>query len=87
MTDAAFDGHGFQVHVGPNKPESRGSVEVVSANPNDKPKIESITSRRNKTSRIGETVFINTRNPINPQPNALHKEIQPVNYPAGWSNQ
>ncbi|MEF1211551.1 GMC oxidoreductase, partial [Vibrio alginolyticus] len=37
---AAFDGHGFQVHVGPNKPESRGSVEVVSANPNDKPKIE-----------------------------------------------
>ncbi|WP_241644565.1 choline dehydrogenase [Vibrio parahaemolyticus] len=37
---AAFDGHGFQVHVGPNKPESRGSVEVVSSNPNDKPKIE-----------------------------------------------
>ncbi|SVD75069.1 uncharacterized protein METZ01_LOCUS427923, partial [marine metagenome] len=23
---AAFDGHGFQVHVGPNKPTSRGSV-------------------------------------------------------------
>ncbi|HAS6878499.1 TPA: choline dehydrogenase [Vibrio parahaemolyticus] len=37
---AAFDGHGFQVHVGPNKPESRGTVEVVSSNPNDKPKIE-----------------------------------------------
>ena len=37
---AAFDGHGFQVHVGPNKPLSRGSVEVVSSNPNDKPKIE-----------------------------------------------
>ncbi len=37
---AAFNGHGFQVHVGPNKPESRGTVEVVSSNPTDKPKIE-----------------------------------------------
>ncbi|KGK12102.1 choline dehydrogenase [Vibrio navarrensis] len=37
---AAFAGHGFQVHVGPNKPQSRGSVEIISANPNDKPKIE-----------------------------------------------
>ena len=37
---AAFDGHGFQVHVGPNKPESRGSVEIISSNPNDQPNIE-----------------------------------------------
>ncbi|MFN3017500.1 choline dehydrogenase [Vibrio coralliilyticus] len=37
---AAFDGHGFQVHVGPNKPQSRGSVAITSANPSDKPKIE-----------------------------------------------
>ncbi|AIW16143.1 choline dehydrogenase [Vibrio tubiashii] len=37
---AAFDGHGFQVHVGPNKPESRGSVEIISSNPSDKPNIE-----------------------------------------------
>jgi choline dehydrogenase len=37
---AAFDGHGFQVHVGPNKPESRGSVEITSANPSEAPKIE-----------------------------------------------
>ncbi|MGF1908585.1 choline dehydrogenase [Vibrio kasasachensis] len=36
----AFDGHGFQVHVGPNKPESRGSVEVISSDPTDNPKIE-----------------------------------------------
>jgi len=36
----AFDGHGFQVHVGPNKPQSRGSVEVISNNPSDKPRIE-----------------------------------------------
>ncbi|QPL56103.1 choline dehydrogenase [Vibrio navarrensis] len=37
---AAFAGHGFQVHVGPNKPQSRGSVEIISADPNNKPKIE-----------------------------------------------
>ncbi|MGR5499834.1 choline dehydrogenase [Vibrio sp. DNB22_10_4] len=37
---AAFDGHGFQVHVGPNKPQSRGSIAITSTNPKDKPKIE-----------------------------------------------
>ena len=26
---AAFEGHGFQVHVGPNKPTSRGSVRIT----------------------------------------------------------
>ena len=36
---AAVDGHGFQVHVGPNKPTSRGSVHVVSADPAVAPKI------------------------------------------------
>ncbi|GGO89241.1 oxygen-dependent choline dehydrogenase [Marinobacterium nitratireducens] len=36
---AAFEGHGFQVHVGPNKPKSRGRVRIVSANPDDKPSI------------------------------------------------
>ncbi|WP_318491267.1 choline dehydrogenase [Photobacterium leiognathi] len=37
---AAFDGHGFQVHVGPNKPQSRGTVSVVSNDPHAKPKIK-----------------------------------------------
>lgn len=37
---AAFDGHGFQVHVGPNKPESRGRIAVQSSDPNQKPRIE-----------------------------------------------
>ncbi len=36
---AAFDGHGFQVHVGPNKPRSRGHVRIRSARPADKPSI------------------------------------------------
>lgn len=29
----AFEGHGFQVHVGPNKPKSRGSLIVTSSDP------------------------------------------------------
>lgn len=37
---AAFDGHGFQVHVGPNKPQSRGRVAITSADPLSKPHIE-----------------------------------------------
>ncbi|NKB61061.1 MAG: choline dehydrogenase [Gammaproteobacteria bacterium] len=36
---AAFSGHGFQVHVGHNKPKSRGHVRVNTANPLDKPSI------------------------------------------------
>lgn len=35
----AFDGHGFQVHVGHNKPKSRGSVTVQSSDPKVAPKI------------------------------------------------
>ncbi len=37
--NAAFDGHGFQVHVGPNKPASRGHVRIKNSNPNEKPSI------------------------------------------------
>ncbi|MDD1793238.1 choline dehydrogenase [Enterovibrio sp. ZSDZ42] len=36
---SAVEGHGFQVHVGPNKPESRGYVRITSASPDDKPEI------------------------------------------------
>ncbi|MGF1778961.1 choline dehydrogenase [Vibrio nomapromontoriensis] len=37
---AAFSGHGFQVHVGPNKPQSRGRIFVTSNDPHQKPHIE-----------------------------------------------
>lgn len=37
---SAFDGHGFQVHVGPNKPVSRGFVHIQSADPAVPPKIK-----------------------------------------------
>ncbi len=36
---AAAGGHGFQVHVGPMRSKSRGSVTLRSANPMDAPKI------------------------------------------------
>ena len=36
---AAFDGHGFQVHVGPNKPTSRGDVAIRSADPRQHPRV------------------------------------------------
>lgn len=35
----SIKGHGFQVHVGPNKPKSRGRVEITSADPNVHPSI------------------------------------------------
>ncbi len=38
--NAAFDGHGFQVHVGHNKPRSRGTVRLRSADVRDKPEIK-----------------------------------------------
>ena len=37
--NAAFDGHGFQVHVGPNKPESRGHVHIRSRDIREAPEI------------------------------------------------
>ena len=36
----AFAGHGFQVHIGHNKPKSRGAVTLVSADPKVAPKIQ-----------------------------------------------
>ncbi|MFT5756807.1 MAG: choline dehydrogenase [Alteromonadaceae bacterium] len=35
----AFAGHGFQVHIGHNKPKSRGSIKAVSADPKAHPQI------------------------------------------------
>jgi choline dehydrogenase len=35
----SIKGHGFQVHVGPNKPKSRGRVEITSADPKAEPSI------------------------------------------------
>ncbi|MFP6743061.1 MAG: choline dehydrogenase [Alphaproteobacteria bacterium] len=37
--NSAFDGHGFQVHVGPNKPKSRGHLRIRSNDARHKPSI------------------------------------------------
>jgi len=37
--NAAFDGHGFQVHVGHNKPSSRGTIRARTPSVQDKPEI------------------------------------------------
>ena len=37
--NAAFDGHGFQVHVGQNKPKSRGHLRIASPDPRAKPQM------------------------------------------------
>ena len=37
--NATAEGHGFQAHIGPNKPKSRGWVRSVSPDPRDKPRI------------------------------------------------
>ncbi|MFC1235112.1 choline dehydrogenase [Vibrio sp. F74] len=36
----AFSGHGFQVHIGHNKPKSRGSIKISSNDPRVAPKIQ-----------------------------------------------
>ena len=35
----AFDGHGYQVHVGPNKPSSRGHIHILSDKVQDAPEV------------------------------------------------
>ena len=37
--NAAFEGHGFQVHVGHNKPSSRGTIRALTPSVQDKPEI------------------------------------------------
>jgi choline dehydrogenase len=38
--NTAFKGHGYQVHVGPNKPASRGHIHIQTADVADHPKIQ-----------------------------------------------
>jgi choline dehydrogenase len=37
---SAFEGHGFQLHIGHNKPKSRGSIKVQNADPRCRPLIQ-----------------------------------------------
>ena len=48
-------GHGFQVHVGPMKPTSRGAVKLVSSNPNDSPQIQFNYNQTEEDRRVMRT--------------------------------
>ncbi len=76
---AAFDGHGFQVHVGPNKPESRGHVRITSADPKADPSIVFNYISTEQDKQDWRDVIRLTREIIN-QPSMDHyrgDEIQP----------
>jgi len=75
----AFAGHGFQVHIGHNKPKSRGSVTVVSNDPKAHPHI-SFNYLEHEDDRAGFRACVRLTREIIHQP-ALDayrgKEIQP----------
>lgn len=48
-------GHGFQVHVGPMKPTSRGAVKLLSSNPNDSPQIQFNYNQTEEDRRVMRT--------------------------------
>jgi len=78
----AFAGHGFQVHIGHNKPKSRGSVKVVSNQPDVAPQISfNYLQHEDDIQGFRDCVRL-TREIIN-QPaldNYRGEEIQPGNH-------
>ena len=55
---AAFDGHGFQVHVGPNKPDSRGYVRISGPDSDHDPLIQfNYLSTEKDLSLTGGTAY------------------------------
>ncbi|MCL4147454.1 UNVERIFIED_CONTAM: hypothetical protein GTU68_011310 [Idotea baltica] len=75
---AAFDGHGFQVHVGPNKPESRGTVSITSSDPHAKPSIvfNYISTERDRAKQL-YYIICAERIPLRPSMMHFVGEIQP----------
>ncbi len=76
---AAFDGHGFQVHVGHNKPRSRGRVVAVSAAAGDPPSIL-FNYLEHEADRAGFRACVRLTREIMAQPAMapfLDSEIQP----------
>jgi len=75
----AFAGHGFQVHIGHNKPKSRGSVNAISSDPKAHPQIK-FNYLEHEDDREGFRACVRLTREIINQP-ALDKyrgdEIQP----------
>jgi choline dehydrogenase len=75
----AFAGHGFQVHVGHNKPKSRGQIKVISNDPKVHPEIR-FNYLEHEADREGFRACVRlTREIINQQAldNYRGEEIQP----------
>ncbi|MBO68773.1 MAG: choline dehydrogenase [Acidiferrobacteraceae bacterium] len=76
---AAFRGHGFQVHVGPNRPLSRGRVAITSKEPGAHPSIQ-FNYLENDQDRYDFRTCIHLTREIIAQPSMLEyrgDEIQP----------
>ena len=77
--NTAFKGHGYQVHVGPNKPASRGHTHIRSANVKDHPDIQ-FNYLKEESDRVDwrNTIRI-TRNILEQEALASYRgeEIQP----------
>ncbi|MCS4504034.1 choline dehydrogenase [Arhodomonas aquaeolei] len=68
---ATADSHGFQAHVGPMRPESRGSVRLASADPREAPRIRfnymaTERDRREMRDGIRLTREIMAQSPLQP---------------------
>ena len=77
---AAAEGHGFQVHIGPNKPKSRGWVRAVSPDAIDKPRIL-FNYMKDEADREGFRAAIRLTREIFTQP-AMEPFTGPVIQPA-----
>ena len=75
----AFKGHGYQVHVGPNKPMSRGHVRIKSAPVKDHPEIQFNYLQNDRDKTDWRNTLRITRRILNQDALSAYrgKEIQP----------
>lgn len=77
--NTAFKGHGYQVHVGPNKPASRGHIHIQSANVEDHPLIQFNYLKEDEDRQDWRNTIRITRNVLEQDALAPYRgaEIQP----------
>ena len=76
---SAFSGHGFQVHVGPNKPKSRGELKITDVDPLSEPDLR-FNYLEHEDDREGFRACIRLTREVMAQPAMQHyveSEIQP----------
>ena len=76
---SAFSGHGFQVHVGPNKPKSRGELKITDVDPLSEPELR-FNYLEHEDDREGFRACIRLTREVMAQPAMqyyVESEIQP----------